>query len=197
MYELVLSAGKPLVMLAFPAVCFSKKGTNMARNERAMAMEISQENEAGNAVVQHLQRELANAFVLYSNYKHYHWQTFGPLFRDLHLLFDDLATQVLATADELAERVRMIGQNPVYELRHLQETASVQAASPHGSMRDMIEEADANLQVVIKGMRDAVKAAEQQNDPGTVDLFSRTVQIHEKAEWFLRAILRRDDGLTV
>jgi DNA-binding ferritin-like protein len=46
-------------------------------------------------------------------------------------------------------------------------------------------------------MRDAVKAAEQQNDPGTVDLFSRTVQIHEKAEWFLRAILRRDDGLTV
>jgi starvation-inducible DNA-binding protein len=169
----------------------------MAQHERAMAMEISQENEAGNAVVQHLQRELANAFVLYSNYKHYHWQTFGPLFRDLHLLFDDLATQVLATADELAERVRMIGQNPVYELRQLQETASVQAASPHGSMRDMVEEADANLQVVIKGMRDAVKAAEQQNDPGTVDLFSRTVQIHEKAEWFLREILRRDDGLAV
>jgi starvation-inducible DNA-binding protein len=195
--NLSFQLGKTLVMLAFPAVCFSKKGTNMARNERAMAMEISQENEAGNAVVQHLQRELANAFVLYSNYKHYHWQTFGPLFRDLHLLFDDLATQVLATADELAERVRMIGQNPVYELRQLQETASVQAASPHGSMRDMIEEADANLQVVIKGMRDAVKAAEQQNDPGTVDLFSRTVQIHEKAEWFVREILRRDDGLAV
>ena len=48
---------------------------------------------------------MANAFVLYANYKHYHWQTYGPLFRDLHKLFDKLANDVLSTIDELAERV--------------------------------------------------------------------------------------------
>jgi len=50
----------------------------------------SREDAPESAVVQSLQRQVANAFILYGNYKHYHWQTFGPLFRDLHLLFDSL-----------------------------------------------------------------------------------------------------------
>ena len=41
-----------------------------------------------------------------------HWQTYGPLFRDLHLMFDEFAEAVLESLDEVAERVRMIGQDP-------------------------------------------------------------------------------------
>ena len=63
------------------------------------------------------------------------------------------------------------------------------------SIRETIEEADANLLVVIKEMRDAARAADESNDPGTVDLFSKIVQIHEKHEWFLREILKKNDGL--
>jgi starvation-inducible DNA-binding protein len=49
--------------------------------------------------------------------------------------------------------------------------------------------------VVIKEMRHGAKTADEHDDPGTVDVFSRTVQIHEKHEWFLREILRTGDGL--
>ena len=80
---------------------------------RQAAREISKTNAAEAPVVRHLQRQVANAFVLYANYKRYHWQTYGPLFRDLHRLFDELATDVHGTLDELAERLRMIGQDPV------------------------------------------------------------------------------------
>jgi len=59
----------------------------------------------------------------------------------------------------------------------------------------MVEEADANLFVVIKDMRDAARVADENNDPGTVDLFAKTVQIHEKHEWFLREVLKKRDGL--
>jgi starvation-inducible DNA-binding protein len=162
----------------------------------ALAKDVSQENREDHPVVQYLQRQVANAFVLYANYKHYHWQTFGPLFRDLHLMFDEFAKDVLATADEFAERVRMIGpdvQN--VQLRQMQEAASVQSASANQSMREAIEEADANLLVIIKEMREAAKSADESNDPGTVDLLSRVVQIHEKHEWFLRDILKKKDGL--
>ena len=162
----------------------------------ALAKDVSQENREDHPVVQHLQRQVANAFVLYANYKHYHWQTFGPLFRGLHLMFDEFAKDVLATADEFAERVRMIGpdvQN--VQLRQMQEAASVQSASANQSMREAIEEADANLLVIIKEMREAAKSADESNDPGTVDLLSRVVQIHEKHEWFLRDILKKKDGL--
>ena len=168
----------------------------MPATRTALAKDVSQENREDHPVVQHLQRQVANAFVLYANYKHYHWQTFGPLFRDLHLMFDEFAKDVLATADEFAERVRMIGQDVQnVQLRQMQEAASVQSASANQSMREAIEEADANLLVIIKEMREAAKSADESNDPGTVDLLSRVVQIHEKHEWFLRDILKKKDGL--
>jgi hypothetical protein len=52
----------------------------------------------------------------------------------------------------------------------MQEAASVQSASANQSMCEAVEEADANLLVVIKEMREAAKAADESNDPGTVDL---------------------------
>lgn len=170
----------------------------MPATRAVLAREVSQENREDHPVVQHLQRQVANAMVLYANYKHYHWQTFGPLFRDLHLMFDELAKDVLDTADEFAERVRMIGQDVQnVQLRQMQEAASVQSASANQSMREAIEEADANLLVIIKEMREAVKAADENNDPGTADLFSRVIRIHEKHEWFVRDILKKKDGLVV
>jgi len=168
----------------------------MPATRTVLAKDVSQENREDHPVVQHLQRQVANAMVLYANYKHYHWQTFGPLFRDLHLMFDEFAKDVLDTVDEFAERVRMIGQDVQnVQLRQMQEAASVQSSSANQSMREAIEEADANLLVVIKEMREAVNAANENNDPGTVDLFSRVVQIHEKHEWFVRDILKKKDGL--
>jgi len=163
---------------------------------RIMARDVSQENREDHPVVQHLQINVANAFVLYANYKHYHWQLFGPLFRDIHLMFDEFAEAVLATADEMAERIRMIGQDVEnVQLKQMQDAAQVHSAAAGQSLREMIEEADANLLVVIKDMRDAARLAEENNDPGTVDLFSKTVQIHEKHEWFLRQLLKKKDGL--
>ena len=163
---------------------------------RVMARDVSQENREDHPVVQHLQINVANAFVLYANYKHYHWQLFGPLFRDIHLMFDEFAEAVLATADEMAERIRMIGQDVEnVQLKQMQDAAQVHSAAAGQSLREMIEEADANLLVVIKDMRDAARLAEENNDPGTVDLFSKTVQIHEKHEWFLRQLLKKKDGL--
>ena len=163
---------------------------------RIMARDVSQENREDHPVVQHLQINVANAFVLYANYKHYHWQLFGPLFRDIHLMFDEFAEAVLATADEMAERIRMIGQDVEnVQLKQMQDAAQVHSAAAGQSLREMIEEADANLLVVIKDMRDAARLAEENNDPGTVDLFSKTVRIHEKHEWFLRQLLKKKDGL--
>ena len=166
------------------------------RERTKLTEDISKENTPTSDVVEHLQRQVANAFVLYANYKHYHWQTFGPLFRDLHLLFDEFATAVLATVDDFAERIRMIGQDPVFRPDEIENIATVQVSREASTMREMIEEANSNLLIVIKEMRAAARVADEHDDPGTVDLFSRHVQIHEKHEWFLRDILEKNDGLT-
>jgi starvation-inducible DNA-binding protein len=163
---------------------------------RVQAKDVSQENRTDHPVVQHLQRQVANGFVLYANYKHYHWQTYGPLFRDLHKMFDKFAQEVLATIDVMAERIRMIGPDvECVQLRDMQEASDIQSAGAGQSMREMVEEADANLYVVIKDMRDAARAADENNDPGSVDIFSKIVQVHEKHEWFLREVLKKKDAL--
>ena|SRR5581483_4343086 len=161
----------------------------------AIARDLSAENTPDSPIVESLRRQVANAFVLYANYKHYHWQTYGPLFRDLHKLFDEFADAVLGTLDEFAERIRMIGQDPPAHPIELMDLASVSAAAPHLSPRDMVQEANRNELIVIKEMRQAAKLADEHGDPGTVDLFSRLVQLHEKHEWWLRDILRKRDGL--
>ena len=171
------------------------KRTGTAHDVKVAVEELAAENSLESPVVQNLRRQVANAFVLYTNYKQYHWQTYGPLFRDLHLMFDEFAQQVLDSVDHMAERIRMIGQDPPAHLIELADRASVTTAAPHSTMHDMIEEADRNALIVIKEMRSAAKVADEHNDPGTVDLLSRFVQIHEKHEWWLRDILRKRDGL--
>jgi starvation-inducible DNA-binding protein len=170
------------------------RNTTSSRDASALAHELSRENDPNNPVVQELRRQAANAFVLYANYKHYHWQTFGPLFRDMHKLFDKFAEEVLATIDELAERVRMIGQDPPGHLLDAANLASVSPAAARTNMREMVEEADRQLLIVISELRRGARIADEHDDPGSVDLFSRTVQIHEKHEWWLRDILRKGDG---
>jgi starvation-inducible DNA-binding protein len=160
-----------------------------------LAREVSRENTPESPVVEHLRRQVANAFVLYANYKHYHWQTYGPLFRDLHKLFDNFAEAVLDTSDELAERVRMIGQDPPANLMQMADIATVSVSAPHSTLREMVEEANRNELIVIKEMREAARIADDHDDPGSVDIMSRFVQVHEKHEWWLRDMLRNGDGL--
>jgi starvation-inducible DNA-binding protein len=157
---------------------------------------ISKDNRPNSPLVEHLQRQVANAYLLYTNYKHYHWNTYGPLFRDLHLLFDEFAEAVLGTTDKLAERIRMIGQDPIYDPAEIVQLASIKVAARRGTMRDMIQEADINAQVVIGELRAGVRTADRHEDPGTANLLTNIVQLHEKHEWWLRDMLEHRDGLT-
>jgi starvation-inducible DNA-binding protein len=157
---------------------------------------LTRDNTPASPIVAALNRQVANGFLLYANYKQYHWQTYGPLFRDLHKLFDKFGDEVRESVDELAERVRMIGQDPPGSVTEMLDQATIRAAAPHSTMREMVDEARANALIVIDELRKAASLADEREDPGTNDLCSRLVQIHEKQEWWLRDILRDGDGLT-
>jgi starvation-inducible DNA-binding protein len=140
-------------------------------------------------VIPHLRREQANAVQLYLQYKGYHWNVAGPMFRELHLLFDEHATKVLETVDVLAERQRMLGAAAPYTSSDLRAESTI-AAEPGlpGTTWEMVERLLAAHRVVIDGMHEGFKAAEQEGDPGSADVFARFVQEHQKMEWFLREL---------
>ena len=75
----------------------STKATDL---EAASVAEISQ-------ALRHL---LADVFALYVKTKGFHWHITGRHFRDDHLLLDDHASQIFGMIDDIAERVRKIGE---------------------------------------------------------------------------------------
>ena len=147
-----------------------------------------------NPLVRRLQKQVANAFNLYLNYKHYHWQTFGPLFRDLNIIFDEFATDVYSTVEVLAERIRTIGQNRV-RVREFAHNASIKPAKKGSDIRQMLEEANSNVLIVIRELREAIKNSEH-IDPASANILKRFLQVHEKHQWWLHYILEKRQGLT-
>jgi starvation-inducible DNA-binding protein len=150
------------------------------------------DRKEASAVIETLRREQANAVQLYLQYKGYHWNVFGPSFHDLHLLFDTHATQVFETIDELAERQRILGAPAEYTLEAMRAASNlvVEAKVPP-TPREMVEHLVASHRRVLTTLKSGFELADQRGDPGTADLFARTIQLHEKMEWFLREILEK------
>jgi starvation-inducible DNA-binding protein len=61
----------------------------------------------------------ADVFTLYLKTKNFHWHMSRPHFRDYHVLLDDQAEQLLATANAIAERVRKIGGSTLRSMQHI------------------------------------------------------------------------------
>lgn len=142
-----------------------------------------------------LNREQANALIAYLNYKKYHWLTFGPLFRELHLLFEEQGIEVFATIDELAERSLMIDGKPVADPAQYIPTATVTPSTGDLSVAEMIREAIATHELIITEMHTDAQVATDAGDIGTADLYTRLVQTHQKHRWFLKELLKKGDGL--
>jgi starvation-inducible DNA-binding protein len=142
-----------------------------------------------------LNRNQANAMVMYQNYKKYHWLSFGPHFRDLHLLFDEHATDILAMIDEFAERALMIDAAPLTDPALYLPTSSIKASTGTLSMADQIQEAIGNHDRIIAEMHTDAGLATDNDDIGTADLYTRLVQVHQKQRWFLKEVLKGGDKL--
>src|SRR3546814_1679129 len=82
-------------------------GRNMSIEELSTPTDLR--SNATKTVAAALNGILADSYALYLKTKNFHWHVSGPHFRDYHLMLDDHATQILATTDLIAERVRKTG----------------------------------------------------------------------------------------
>jgi len=147
------------------------------------------------SLIESLQRQQANSLVQFLNTKKYHWLTFGPHFRDLHLLFEEHATAALDAVDEYAERALMIDGTPVTGPQKLLGIATVRPSEGQLTVRQMIDEALAVHDKIIAELHTDTGTASNAGDIGTADLFTRLVQVQQKQRWFLKEIRRTGSGL--
>jgi starvation-inducible DNA-binding protein len=129
---------------------------------------------------------LADSFALYLKTKNFHWHVSGPHFRDYHLLFDEQAAEILATTDEIAERVRKIGGTTLRSIAHIGKLQSL-ADNDESFVpaRDMLRELMNDNKTVVKAMRKAHDVADKHEDVATASLLENFIDAAEKRTWFL------------
>lgn len=141
---------------------------------------------ATRSVADALNMALASSYTLYLKTKNYHWHVSGPHFRDYHLMLDDQATQILATTDVIAERVRKTGNTTLRSIGDIARRSSLtdddrEFVAP-AEMLSVLR--DDNLKLV-ECLRAAREAAEDAKDTATSSLADEWIDQAEERAWFL------------
>lgn len=137
-----------------------------------------------------LNQLLANEYVLYTKTLNYHWNVTGPHFGPLHKLFNDQYEQLLSIADDVAERIRALGEHAHATLADFAALASV-PEHPKKLLPalQMIADLVYSHEIVIRSLRPLVEVSDKLNDMGTNNFVSELLEKHEKIAWMLRAHL--------
>ena len=143
-------------------------------------------DEAIQAVSAALNGLLADTFALYVKTKNFHWHVSGPHFRDYHLLLDEQATQIEASVDILAERVRKIGGTTIRSIGHIAKLQRVNDNNEEIVLPgDMLAELMADNKAHIENMREAHRLADEHEDVATASFLEVFIDEAEKRCWFL------------
>jgi starvation-inducible DNA-binding protein len=136
---------------------------------------------------------LADMFALYLKTKNFHWHVSGPHFRDYHLMLDEQGTQIFATTDDIAERVRKIGGTT---LRSIGQVSRLQRVLDNDAdfvtPLDMLAELREDNKQLTKAMRETHNVCDEHGDVATASMLENWIDEAERRTWFLFEASRRE-----
>ena len=144
------------------------------------------ESNAIGTLAEALNAALADTYALYLKTKNFHWHVSGPHFRDYHLMLDDQATQILATTDIIAERVRKIGATTLRSIGHIARLQRIEDNDrDFVPARQMLAELHQDNLELVQHLREAKRLAAEAGDNATDSLIDDWTDEAEQRAWFL------------
>ena len=134
-------------------------------------------------IVEALQTDLADTYVLYHQLKKHHWIVEGAEFRDLHLFLQEAYENLEMGADRIAERAQAIGGVPVAGPANQEERATIEFEGEDVyDIRTSLENDMEAYGDIIEGMRDHIQLAANLGDPTTEHILKEILtQVEEDA----------------
>lgn len=148
---------------------------------------MTQENRQH--VADGLTRLLADTYAVYLRTQNFHWNLTGPDFYFLHILFEKHYEELAGALDEIAERIRALGFYVDASFEAFQKLNSLENVDKVMSAQEMLKHLLKGHEQLIRESRLLSGKAEKANDPATVDLMGRRLNVHEKFAWMLRSHL--------
>ena len=118
----------------------------------------------------------------------YHWNVTGPAFYSIHKLTDDHYENMFSAADELAERIRSLGQLAPMRMEEIMKRSRVEDLDTVPSAGEMMEDLASDHEKLAHRLHALVELAGDHKDPVTEDLATERSAFHEEAAWMLRAL---------
>lgn len=146
-------------------------------------------------VIDLLNNDLADAYLLLVKTKKYHWDVVGPQFRTLHMLWEEHYETLTENIDAVAERIRTLGGYPLGSMKGFLDAATI---SEHEgkvpSATEMVSNLVSDHEQIIRNLRSHIdRCSEEFHDEGTADFLTGLMEGHEEMAWMLRSFIEGED----
>ena len=168
----------------------------MAKNPSAPAINIGIDEQDRATIAQGLSKLLADTYTLYLTTHNFHWNVTGPMFRTLHIMFEEQYNELWVANDVIAERIRSLGVFAPATFSEFSSLASIREEPGVPAAMQMVRQLVDGHEAAARTARGVLETAENANDAPTADLLTERLQVHEKTAWMLRSLLAEEAGAT-
>lgn len=144
------------------------------------------------SITQLLSLVLADAILLYTKTRKFHWNVSGNSFMELHKLFEKQYKVLEEAIDEIAERINKLGaKTPGTMQEFLKMTSLKESPGKYPSQKEMLRELLKDHEAVIIQLRKSIDDCDEKyGDIGTSDFLTDLLKEHETIAWTLRRYLQ-------
>jgi starvation-inducible DNA-binding protein len=134
---------------------------------------------------------LADAVLLYTKTRKFHWNVSGESFMELHKLFEGQYTQLEEAIDAIAERINKLGSKTTGTMTEfLKITTLKESPGKYPAQTEMLKELLSDHEAVIVALRKGIDVCDDSfKDKGTADFLTGLMETHETIAWTLRRYL--------
>jgi len=150
-------------------------------------------DEQRKGVIELLNRDLSDTFLLFIKTKKANWDVWGPQFKMLQRLWDEQSNALMRNIDSYADRTKILGGYPVATVAGFLQMASIQenpAVESHTIQ--IVFSLLKDHEQIICSLREHIDiCSERFHDKGTADFLTVLMQHHEQMAWTLRSFMVR------
>jgi starvation-inducible DNA-binding protein len=144
-------------------------------------------------IIDALNTDVADAYVLYHQLHKHHWNVEGAEHRDIHVFLQEAYEDVEAAADDLAERVQALGGVPHASMQTLADVATIEPEDE--DVYDIRTSLANDLDLygdVIESYRDHIELAEGLGDYATAEMLREQLEDLEEHAHVIHHYLEDD-----
>ena len=154
-----------------------------------MSSNIEMTDQAKKECADAMSKVLADTYILYLKTHNYHWNVTGPNFKPLHDMFEEQYTDMWTAADDLAERVRALGEKAPGTYAKFRQLGTIEETEDLPDADGMVAELVAGNETMAGTIRSAISTAQDNGDEVSLGMLADRLAVHEKSIWIMRSTL--------